>query len=138
MTATQHQSQHQVEVHRGPSTARGPIEVTTTVVIDPTQFYGKWSAALKRLVNTSLYRFQIFISNPNELNLEGDVCKLVDKKLGHDMNEDDFIGWWQVQGRRTYSSTLNQKRQTLSNNIKALVKSKSKMTSDFMCVFFGY
>ena len=65
---------------------------------------------------------------PNDLNY---VEENLDVKSS-DLNEIEdtlVLGWWNIEGSRTYKHTLNQKRQTLCNSLKIMVKHKST------CVF---
>ena len=135
MTASQHSQRQLSSPHRGTSTAanhRTQQKVTTVPVVSPRQFQRRWNASLRNAINSSLYRYQIFITNPNELNLEGNIFNMVKKTLvsqqaeqgEEDFQEESFMGWWQMSGRKVYRQTLNQKRQSLSNNIKLNVQRK--------------
>ena len=92
--------------------------------VNPRQFYTKWNSALKVKINTKWYRYQIFIANPGELDYPGPLYKLVKKGIGKDIDETELVGWWNVKGIQFYRNTLNQKRQTLCNNVKLLTTSK--------------
>ena len=97
-----------------------------SVIVDPSQFYADWSGKLKTKVNTVLYRFQIFISNPEELDYDSTLYKIVKSKVANEIEDTLVLGWWNIEGSRTYKHTLNQKRQTfLCNSLKIMVKRKS-------------
>jgi len=100
------------------------VTPTRAAVIDPRQFYSDWSGKLKTKVNSVLYRYQIFISNPEELEYDSDVYHAVKSKVAKDIDDTLVLGWWNVEGSRTYKATLNQKRQTLCNTLKLSVKRK--------------
>lgn len=133
-------------IHRGPRTYR-QTEATNAInagvrriqatqravvndvapVVDPTESYSKMDELLRRYVNSELYRYVIFVSNPETLNPDGDLFKVVQFKLGYGQgnvsNDDDtFFGWWNTTGQKIFVKVLNAKRTTLSNAIKKIAK----------------
>ncbi|CAJ1950964.1 unnamed protein product [Cylindrotheca closterium] len=89
--------------------------------------YEVWDSTCKRLVTKSLFLYQPIITNPQQLNAYERIFSELRRRMGKNVPEDVFIGWWQESGRKVYSRALNQKRQTLSNNIKLTVMKKLKV-----------
>lgn len=110
--------------HSAARTQGNQVTPPRAVIVDPRQFYSKWTASLKEKIYSSLYRYAIFIANPKELNYDGKLYKIVKQKMGAEVDETSLLGWWQVSGIKAYKAALNQKRQTLCNNLKLAVQSK--------------
>ena len=98
-------------------------------IVDPSQFYSDWSGKLRTKVNTLLYHYQIFLSNPEELDYDSPVYRVVKARVASEIDDTLVLGWWNVEGSKTYKQALSQKRQTLCNTLKLLVKRKSIYTN---------
>ena len=86
--------------------------------------HSNWNARCRKVVATVTYRFQLFILNNADLRVNGPIYKAVKGEMNFKANERDIVRWWLVSGRKVYSKSLAQKRQTLTNTAKGLVIGK--------------